>query len=216
MIICNYTSENYEKCLNVSLPTWKKVINVEKILVYSDTDKFGIKLFQKSQDFNESCRRKILIIKKTLEDNIGKDVLYLDTDCLLLGDTTIVFSRGYDLTVTRMVRRDRFKREINAGVSFWKANSESIQFCNDWLKKESDKKYTIFPEQKAFNDLVYLAYDGLYNLDVGNVSENIFNYERDNEKEFLKYFKKYNPVIVHLKQGLWKQKNIMNLFKIID
>jgi hypothetical protein len=202
MIICAYCGENYKDCLDITMRTWK----ADKVVVYSDTDKFGIKMFEPSTDFNESCRRKILIIKRTLEENIGQDVLYLDVDVFMKGYVSNVFKHNYDITVTRMVRRTRFMPEINAGVSFWKSSQNTIDFCDKWLELEKKKQKEKYPEQNAFNELAYEGYDEKLKVKVGNVSENIYNFERDNPILFRKEALEYKPKLIHMKGEKWKDR----------
>jgi hypothetical protein len=218
MIIVAYITETYVECKNLTLPSWG-----DNVMIFSDTDKFGMKLFnEQTTDFNENCRRKIIVIKEALklasqwEDN---DVLYLDADVLVA--KPIAYKPMHDLTVTRMIRRlDReYYKEINAGVSFWKANDKTIALCDKWLELEAEyrKDSTIpYPEQRALNDLAFQGYDGLLDITVGNVSENLFNFERDDDKQFVNDFAKYKPTLVHLKGKKWQNKFILDFLRKND
>jgi hypothetical protein len=214
MIICNYTGENYKDCLDLMLPTWKMA---DKIVIYSDTNKFGIKMFEPSDDFNESCRRKIQIIKRTLEDYKGHNVLYLDTDVMMMESIGHkVFT--HDVVATRMVKRpDRIhgEKDINAGVSFWKANDGTVKFCEQWL--EDEKKYQDFkyPEQHAFNELCYKYYDSSDFISIGNISERLYNFEHDNPDLFLKGIEQYKPNLIHFKGRRWGKADIVEKVKNI-
>jgi lipopolysaccharide biosynthesis glycosyltransferase len=211
MIICSYIGRNFSDCMKLTLPTWK----ADKILIYSDTDDFGIKMFEPSEDPIESWHRKILIIQRTLKENPNENVLYLDGDVLMKGDVSEVFKNPADVIATRMViRPDRpYYKEVNAGVSFWKSNERTLKFCEEWLKLEAElrKDPTIpYAEQRAFNTLIYKGYDGLAEWTCSNVSENVFNFERDDDKQFVNHYKEYNPKLIHLKQGKWKNQFILD------
>ena len=217
MIIVNYTSENYKECLDTMKPTWENFLQVgDKLLLYSDTGKFGEKVFEPSEDFNESCRRKILTIQKVLKENQGENVLYIDTDVMMMSFIPQdVFYK--DVVATRMVhRKDKGgEKDINAGVSFWKANERTIKFCERWLEDEKEYQDFKYPEQHAFNELCYRGYDGQEDYSVGNVSERIYNFEHDNPNVFLKWIPIYKPKLVHFKSKRWSDAFIMNRFKKI-
>lgn len=213
MIIANYTGENYGECLGITLPTWE----AEKITIYTDTDKFGIKKYEPTTDFNESCRRKILTIKDIIKDNQGQNIVYLDTDVMMLADVSEVFGHPADLIVTRMVRRDRkHEPSINAGVFFIKANPKTLAMCDMWLemeernRKNPDIKY---PEQLALNEIAYRGYDGELDIKVSNVSENIYNFERDSVSAFKNEIK--NAKLVHLKRKYWQNPDVLSFVETL-
>ncbi len=211
MIICSYIGKNYSDCLKLTLPTWK----ADKILIYSDTDDFGIKMFEPTEDRIESWHRKILIITRTLKENPGENILYLDGDVLMKESPEEVFKLPFDVIATRMVirpERPQFQ-EVNAGVSFWKSNERTIKFCEEWLKLEEELKKDLtipYAEQRAFNTLIYKGYDGLAEWTCSNVSENIYNGERDCDKQFVEMVNKYNPKLIHLKGRKWENKFILD------
>jgi len=210
MITCSYIGRNYKDLLNITVPTWKG-----EVIIYSDSDDFGVKLFEPCEDMKESWHRKILIIQKTLKEHQGENVLYLDGDVLMNGDVENMFDK--DLTVTRMVVRPERPQyqEINAGVSFWKANERTLKLCDEWLRLEKEFTHPDIPyaEQRALNMLAYKGYDGISDWTVGNVSENVYNFERDDTKQFMEGVKKYNPKLIHLKGGRWKQEFSLNFLK---
>ena len=218
MIICTYCSQNYKPCLDITLPTWK----TDRVIVYSDTEEFGIKMFEPSDDFNESCRRKIQIIKRTLSENPGENVLYLDADVFMVAPVDEVFNIPSDIIATRMIRRvDReYYKEVNAGVSFWRANSNAIKFCDEWLNLEYEysKNSTIkLPEQYAFNTLCFLGYDKQTPWSVSNVSEYVYNYERDTTDDFIRYLKVYKPKLIHLKKKRWlDMASLSEVYRLAD
>lgn len=205
-VICTYTGANYKECLDITQPTWQ----ADKIVVYSDTDDFGIKMFEPSEDFNESCRRKIKIIQRTIQEYPGENVLYLDTDVAMTARVDEVFEKVEDIVATRMVRRERLMPvDVNAGVSFWKANWRTNLFCERWKKLERKNQAHRYPEQNAFNQLCIEGYDGQAEWTVSNVSENIYNFERDKTKEFLEDIKIYKPKLIHLKTKRWQDEESM-------
>lgn len=210
MIIANYTGGNYQECLNITLPTWQ----AEKIIIYSDTDKFGIEKFEPTNDFNECCRRKILTIKDIIKDNQGENIVYLDTDVLMRERVDEVFQYPVDLIVTRMVRRERNHHpEINAGVFFIKANKRTLEMCDQWLELEAQNRNTEkYPEQNALNQIAFQGYDGV-GITVGNVSENIYNFERDSVRLFKKEIG--NAKLIHLKNKYWQNPEILQFIKTI-
>jgi len=214
MKVITYCSKNYKECLDIMLPTWKKYCG--DVLVYSDTDEFGIKMFEPSEDFNESCTRKIKVIKKTLEDYKGQNILYIDTDVMMtgfIGDDVFKF----DIMATRMVHRDDKGgvKDINGGVSFWKSSQFTINFCDEWLFLDSYfQGKTKYPEQKAFSTLCFKYYDMDFDYSVGNISERIYNLEHDNPEIFLEWIEDYRPKLIHFKTKRWKNKEIVQ--KTID
>jgi hypothetical protein len=205
-MIVTYTGANYKECLDLTLPTWQKYHDVT---VYSDTEDFGIKMFEPSTDFNESCRRKILVIQRALKEN--PDIIYLDTDILLFGKIDV--QKDYDIVATRMVHRfDKDgEKDINAGVSFWKSNERTLKFCEEWLKRDLEYRGKFkYPEQHAFSELCYEGYDGLRDVKVGNVSERLYNLEHDNKRTLVEWVKKYRQIAVHLKTQVWRDKELVD------
>jgi hypothetical protein len=207
--IITYCGKNYKKCLDLTLQTWKS----DKILVFSDTKEFGTQLFQnETSDFNESCRRKIFTIKYCLTNNIHENIVYLDSDILMTDFIGEIFSNNFDICVTRMVHRSDTggEKDINAGVSFWRPNQKTIQFCEQWLELEKQfQKTERFPEQHAFSHLCYKQYDSLCEVRVTNISERIYNFEHDEENKFFEWLTVYKPKIIHLKARRWEKKEIM-------
>ena len=207
MIIANYTGKNYKECLDITLPTWQ----AEKIVVYSDTNDFGIKMFEPSEDFNESCRRKIAIIQRTIQDYPNENILYIDTDVIMRDRVDEVFEKSEDVIATRMVRRERLMPlDINAGVIFWKSNWKTNLLCERWKKLEKKCQDFKYPEQHAFNELCIQGYDGQAEWTVSNVSENIYNFERDHTKYFIPDLQTYRPKLIHMKTKRWQDKESLN------
>jgi hypothetical protein len=203
MIICNNTNKGYSECLDMMLPTWKQQ-GCEIDLYNFD-----------GNTFDEHCTNKIKAIKECLIKHKGQNIAYLDTDVMMMKPISEdIFT--HDIIATRMVTRldkDGVK-DINAGVSFWKANDKTIQFCDEWL--ELDKKYqgqTKYPEQKAFSDLCYKYYDKGGELKIGNVSERLYNFEHDNVKIFLFWIPKYMPYLVHFKTKRWADKKVVDVVR---
>lgn len=210
MKIINYTSENYKQCLDITSPSW----TCDKI-IYSDTDNFGIKIFEKTEDYDENCKRKILAIQKAVNDYPGENLLFLDTDCYVKNLPTDVFEKyNFDIAVTRMVRRKRVKKEINSGVIFIRSNDKTKNLCEEWINIHDDysKKKYMFAEQKALNTLVYDAYDEKIDLQAINLSEEVYNFERDNAEEFLRDIHERTKIL-HLKQKIWYNKDVLNKLK---
>ena len=213
MLVINYTAENYRDCLSFTKPSWK----ADKVVVYSDSDKFGIKKYEPTTDFNEHCKRKILTVKDIIKNHKGQDILYLDTDVYMRECPLEVFKNNpnADLIVTRMVRRKRFHHpEINAGVFFIRANDKTEQMCDTWLTLEAENRIkgnVKYPEQNALEQIAYMGYDGLIDLKVANVSENLYNFERDNKDDFLSGMNKSK--LVHFKNGFWKIGKLVNGLK---
>ena len=210
-MIINYTGWNYKKCLDITLPTWQG-----KKSIYSDSDEFGIKLFQPleeeknvanrfaSEMFNESCRRKILTVRNAIKENPGENLAYLDTDVYMTAPIDEVFENPQDVICTRMVHRKRGYAEVNAGIFFMKANERSLKFCDEWLKMEEALGGKL-PEQKAFNYLCFKGYDRQAEWTVGNVSEEVYNFERDGQ-EFIPDLQAKKPKLIHLKTKRWEDK----------
>lgn len=211
MKIINYTSENYKQCLDITSPSW----TCDKI-IYSDTDNFGIKIFEKKEeDYDENCRRKIFAVKRAIQDYPGENLLFLDTDCYVKNLPTDVFEKyKFDIAVTRMVRRKRVKKEINSGVVFIRSNERTLKLCDEWLKlcDENLKDKKPCSDQKALNTLVYDAYDEKIDIQAINLSEEVYNFERDNAEQFLRDIHE-RAKILHLKQKIWYNKDVLNKLK---
>lgn len=205
MIIVNYTSESYKPILDLTLPSWSG----EKI-IYSDSDQFGFKFFEKSDDYNQHCERKILTLLDVLKKNPGKDLLWLDTDCFVREMPNVFEDYSFDIACTRMVRRKVQKRHINAGVIFFRANPKTLDFVEKWLNKAIEYRGKPFHEQTAFHSLAYEAYDEILDVKLVNVSEEVYNYERDSAESFLADLHP-RAKILHLKQGLWKNEEILKI-----
>jgi hypothetical protein len=211
LILTTYIGKNYNECLKITLQTWK----ADKILIYSDTEDFGIRMFEPTEDRIESWHRKILIITRALKENPGEDILYLDGDVMMKSSPEEVFKLPFDVIATRMVVRPERPQyqEVNAGVSFWKSNERTLKFCEEWLKLEEElKKDLIIPyaEQRAFNTLIYKGYDGLAEWTSSNVSENVWNFERDDDKQFVNHYKEFKPKLIHLKGRKWQNQFILD------
>lgn len=205
MVICNNTATNYKNCQDITLPTWKGKIELYHL---------------EADNFSDHCRNKILALKECMTKHIGEDILYLDSDVVMTREVT--YPSDHDLIVTRMVRRERDMPFINAGVFFIKSNDRTLRFVDRWLELESQyrkNKDIIYPEQQALNDLAYMGYDGLLDITVSNVSENIYNCEQDDTKKLLETIERYKPALIHLKSGKWKSPVVLDYLRkngIID
>ena len=203
--IVNNTAPNYQECLDICKPTWK-----HEVLQYNFD----------AQDFNGHCTNKIRAMLDAVKNNWGAHLIYLDTDVFQVKPIKEeIFT--HDIITTRMViRPDRpYYKEVNAGVFFMRANSKTQKFCEEWLEldKEYQKDKSIpYPEQRAFNDLCYKYYDSDDELTVGNVSENLYNLEADDTKDWMERIEKYKPYLIHLKNKRWQKEFSMNwLYGII-
>lgn len=203
MIIVNNTAINYIECLMLMFPTWKK-------------QGCGFDLYSfNGNTFDEHCTNKIEAIKQSLIKHKGQNVLYLDTDVMMMDKISEdVFTQ--DIMVTRMVHRSDKGglKDINAGVSFWRANDRTIRFCDEWLAL--DKQYQgkhRFPEQKAFNDLCYKYFDSCADISIGVLSERLYNFEHDNIKTFFDWIPKYRPKLIHLKSKRWAVEGVVERLK---
>lgn len=199
IVIVNNTADNYRECLDITKPTWK-----------GEKDLYRLE----GQTFNQHCTNKIKSMISAIEKSKGQNLIYLDTDVMMRGELKDTLWT-HDILVTRMVNRPERPHYpfINAGVFLMKANDKTLRFCREWL--ELDKEYQknpniAYPEQQALNDLVYKYYDSETDITVGNISENIYNFERDDDKAFIKDFQKYNPRLVHLKGKKWQNNFIMD------
>ena len=70
----------------------------------------------------------------------------------------------------------------------------------------------MFAEQKALNTLVYDAYDEKIDIQAINLSEEVYNFERDNAEQFLRDIHE-RAKILHLKQKIWYNKDVLNKLK---
>jgi hypothetical protein len=190
-MIVNNTAPNYRECLRITQPTWKG-----KLALYAFD----------GNTFNEHCTNKIKAIQSAIKQYPNENIVYLDTDVIQTRELPEIWT--HDIIATRMVIRPErpYYKEVNAGVFFMKSNERTARFVEEWF--ELDKQYqqdpTIpYPEQRAFNDLCYKYYDS-GEISVSNISENLFNFERDDTKEWMKGIEKYNPYLIHMKQSRWK------------
>lgn len=203
MIIINNTAPNYQECLDITKPTWK-----HEVLQYNFDGK----------TFNEHCTNKIKATKDAVKNNKGKNLVYLDTDVFQVKPIPeSIFT--HDIITTRMVVRPERRQyeEVNAGVFFMKANDQTERFCEEWA--ELDKVYQQdpsipYPEQRAFNDLCYKYYDNDLDIKISNVSENQFNLEDDDTKEWMERIEKHKPYLIHLKGKRWQQNFSMEWLKV--
>jgi hypothetical protein len=202
MKIVNNTGSNFKECLDICKPTWK-----HEVLQYNFD----------AQNFNGHCTNKIHAILDAIRNNKGSNLVYLDTDVFQVKPLKEeIFT--HDILATRMViRPDRpYYKEVNAGVFFMKANDKTERFCEEWL--ELDKIYQQdpnipYPEQRAFNDLCYRYYDRDDELTVSNLSENLFNLESDDTKDWMSRIEEYKPYLIHLKTKRWQSPFSMEWLK---
>ena len=199
MRIVNNTAPNYQECLDICKPTWK-----HEVLQYHND----------ALNFNGHCTNKIFAMLDAVRNNKGQNLVYLDTDVFQVKPLPeSIFT--HDIITTRMViRPDRpYYKEVNAGVFFMRANDKTEKFCEEWL--ELDKIYQQdpnipYPEQRAFNDLCYKHYDSDDELTVSNVSEELFNQEKDDTKQWMEAVEKYKPYLIHLKNKRWSKEFSMD------
>jgi hypothetical protein len=222
--IVTYCSSNFTDCLNKSIHTWS--IAADAILVYTDdSEKLGAMAWPKGVEIKqihdeketgkrENCMRKIDAIEAAITKGISKEidfVTWLDADCFVLRDFRKLYLRiQADLLCTRMViRHARIIRTVNAGVSFWRVNESTLEFCKRWRARALELEPTRnLHEQDAFNELCYKCFDWNGPCLVAPVSEKKFNLERDDKKGINDLMKrdieKFKPFIVHLKGGRWE------------
>ena len=203
--VINNTAPNYQECLDITKPTWK-----HEVLQYNFD----------GETFNQHCTNKIKATLDAVRHNKGQNLVYLDTDVFQVKPIPeSIFT--HDIIATRMVVRPERPQyqEVNAGVFFMKANDKTERFCEEWL--ELDKIYQQdpnipYPEQRAFNDLLYRHYDSDDELTVSNVSENLWNCERDDTAQWMEAVEEYKPYLIHLKGKRWANKFCMDwLYGII-
>jgi hypothetical protein len=214
--IVTYCSSGFLPCLQKSLPTWLSCGLAVKVFTddkNATMDAIGLPdddvlvlTDDKSDKKRESCTRKILTIQKAIEMRLAERITWLDSDCFVLKDFTKIYTTiQADLLVTRMVIRHRKINTVNAGVSFWRANEATKNFCHTWLKNATCKYASVnLHEQEAFNDLAYYAFDTGFPCSVAPISERKYNLEHENNETLKKEIFKYEPYIVHLKGGRWK------------
>lgn len=203
MLIVNNTAQNYQECLDICKPTWKHPVSQYNY---------------EANDFNGHCTNKIRAMLDAVKNNKGQNLAYFDTDIFQVKELPDLWT--HDIITTRMVMRDRPYKEVNAGVFFMRATDQTERFCEEWL--DLDKIYQQdpnipYPEQRAFNDLAFKYYDSYGDISVSNVSENLYNCERDDTKQWMQAIQDYKPFLIHLKGGRWKKEFSMNfLYGIID
>lgn len=209
--IITYCNESYKPCLDKFIHTWKKESDV---VVYTDSPNFGEQIFDEPvESWKDNVTRKILTIEYALHNLKAKHITYLDADCMVRGDFTEVYKNPGDVIISRMVRRkDRphGEQEINAGVIFLKNNKNTKQLVEEWFDL-AEKYYPTdrYHEQTALSHLCLDAFDGLKPYTCNVVSERIYNCEHDEVPEFRKIIDKYNPKILHFKNGWWKDDKLV-------
>lgn len=193
MIIVNNTAPNFAECKDVCVSTWKGKQDLYEL---------------DAEYFNGHCTNKINAIKSAHEKYPNENLLYLDSDVIMVEELSDELFT-HDILTTRMVVRPErpYYKEVNAGVFLMKSNERTAKFIDEWFKL--DKIYQQnpdipYPEQRAFNDLAYKGYDGLREWTVGNLSENIYNFERDDTQEWMDGIEKYNPKLIHMKTKRWQ------------
>jgi len=95
---------------------------------------------------------KLKIWRDLVTDNIGRDIVLIDADTLVLKDLRPAFNHDFDIAFT-IKKGNRIPMDINAGVVFVRCSERTADFFNMWCDKDDE----IFNDRKKFNAAQKLA-----------------------------------------------------------
>lgn len=167
-------------------PRQKKILNTypNSILIdWTDKlDKYGYKTVKITKNVygssKESREFEYLFIQKSLcildcTKRIKENLIYLDADAFLINKIDGLFEQDFNIGVTvrlddKIIEQSKklgIKTYINAGVMFFKLDSDGIQlFLNDWIE-EIKKTKGFWIDQTALNNLIAKSSNKIFEKD---------------------------------------------------
>ena len=221
-----YCSKNYEDAYKFVIDSWSRPENVTKVTIYTDWDlksnnpKVEIKnMFPESNSWIVGTGRRLDVIKDYSDRNKGqnKNVLFLDIDCFLVKDVSEIFSRPFDIAITRLFTGEGYaNRTATAGLWFAKLSPGYYNFIEDWFKRAEQLKtagygvedHRISYVQYSFTDI---ARTKTPRYSVLPIDEKVYNSEHSDEREWYKLIRQYKPKILHYKGRRFRDQKIVSL-----
>lgn len=213
-VVHTYCSENYsELFLKFFFPSWKRVLKNVRFVIYTDgwvgSNECGIEyipFFPKSNDWSINTGRRYVALQDYLKKvRILKEIYnitFLDVDCFVVRDFFHVFEKDFDIGVTRL--NSPRNKTASAGMVFFK--NRGLEFVEDCLNRAKINKskgigmraHRTSYMQKGFDTI---CKSGKFNIK--NFSDDIYNSERDNLKEWYTSISKTKDkiCILHFKGG---------------
>lgn len=225
-----YCSENYLDAYEFVIDSWLAT-SATKITIYTDFDLKPknkrieiINMFPKSEDWIVGTGRRLDIIKHFSEKNknTGKNVLFMDIDCYIVRDIGYVFSKSFDIGITRLYPRGSYSNKTaTAGLWFARMTEGYSKFINDWDKLAKQyysrgkgiKPHLISYVQYSFTDISHMGIKTkAYNILA--LEERMYNSEHSVTKDWIDLVKRYGPDILHFKGRRFRKAGIVDqIFK---
>ena len=233
-----YCSENYKDAYDFVIGSWLRP-NVTKVTMYTDFDFKPkdsrvevIPMFKgnKSKQWIVGTGRRLDIINDFSKRNYNsnKNVLFLDIDCYITDDISHVFSKQFDIGITRLFSNESHTcSTATAGLWFARMNKNYQKFIDDWTIKANEYKrkrrgireHHISYVQYSFTDVARLGLK-TKKYDILAIDENFYNSEHSSIPKWLQKIKKYPPLILHYKGKRFRDipliKKTLNLAGVTD
>jgi len=223
-----YCSASYLDAYNFVINSWL-LPNVTKITIYTDFDlnphdkRIEIIPCFKNQTTDNwliGTGRRLDAIKDYTEKrkNSGQNILFLDIDCYITKDVSHVFSKDFDISITRLFCTSSYADSTaTAGLWFAKITPNFHMFINDWLYSAAQYKnqgrgvrqHHISYVQYSFTDI---ARAGLSNnkYKIMPLNERFYNSEHSDDNKWLLCVQKYKPHILHFKGRRFRKKELVS------
>ena len=230
--IVTYCSNNYFLKLQKTIKSWNDQKSVENIFIYTDdvnqVDKYKcrisnkikfIKLFDDdSTCFGVSCARKAESLKYFIDNNKFENLLLLDIDCLIVKDINFLFEDDFIVAATIYPEvRDKYKtNNISSGFVALKNNDLSVDFVNQWIKRQKQLGQAPCRDQKALSQLItdlYKNHNDIYKIKLLN--SNVWNSHpcsggKGFVEEWLRRIRINKPYLLHFASGSINSQNIID------
>jgi len=221
-----YCSRNYEDSYRFVINSWTVPDNVTKVTIYTDWNLKEtnpkveiINMFPESNSWIVGTGRRLDVIKDYSDRNKGqnKNVLFLDIDCYLVSDISEVFTREFDIAITRLFSGEGYaNRTATAGLWFAKLTPGYYNFIEDWFKRAEQLKtagygvedHRISYVQYSFTDVARMQTS---RYSVLPIDEKVYNSEHSDERTWYNLIRKHKPKILHYKGRRFRDPKITSL-----
>ena len=219
-----YCSKNYEDAYNFVIDSWVKLDTVSKVTIYTDWDLQTnlnkvqvINMFDPSNDWLTGTGRRLDVIKHFSKTNRGqeKNILFLDIDCFMVQDVSEIFSKDFDIAITRLHSREHYSdNTATAGLWFARLTPGYYNFINDWFIRAQQLKtvgkgirqHHISYVQYSFTDI---AKKQNANYNVLPIDEKIYNSEHTELTRWYQLITQHHPKILHYKGRRFRNQKII-------
>lgn len=227
-----YCSKNYYDAYCFVIQSWL-LPNVSKVTIYTD---FNVKskydkveiipMFKDDQtkDWIVGTGRRLDVIKHFIGERgfSNQNVLFLDIDCLITRDISHVFSRDFDIAISRLFSTDRYANSTaTAGLWFARLTPGFHRFFNDWYRMAMTyrgKRKGITPHHISYVQYSFtsVARNGLKNrkYKILPIDQRLYNSEHSLNDKWLNLIQRHNPYILHFKGRRWRRKALVR--KVMD